>query len=218
MPPTSTRSVSATVPTGMPRSLAASRSTSTCTSGLRKESVVSRSRMPRLLLQLRNQLICIFGKLVEVRPGEIHLERLRSPASLERRNVVDADAEVGIVGQHLAGRLLNGTGVLAVVTSREVPPAAYQSVQLGHSHVDRGPGDVAFALDRPAPLGLADGREDVLGSLQLPDPIFQPLQKLAGALQAVPLGRGDGDLVLALVVARNQRQRPSPCRWERYWQ
>ena len=46
MPPTRTRSVSAIVPTGTPRSLAASRSTTTCTSGLRSDSVVSRSTNP----------------------------------------------------------------------------------------------------------------------------------------------------------------------------
>jgi hypothetical protein len=45
-PPTRMRRVLEIVPTGMPRSLAASRSIATWTSGLRSESVVSRSRMP----------------------------------------------------------------------------------------------------------------------------------------------------------------------------
>ena len=82
-------------------------------------------------------------------------------------------------------------------------------LEIGDPDVDRAPRDVSLALDHPAPFGLADGREDVLGSPQLPDPRFQLGRELARALEAVALGRRDADLVFALIVAWNKRRSPS---------
>ena len=65
-PPTRIRRLSAIVPTGMPKSLARSRSMATWISGLRSESVVSRSAIPPCLLQLGDQLVGVLGELGQV--------------------------------------------------------------------------------------------------------------------------------------------------------
>ena len=76
--------MSAIVPTGTPRSLAASRSTTTWTSGLRSESVVSRSTSPGFSFSSAISCVGVLGELVQVGPGEVDLEGLRPAAPLER--------------------------------------------------------------------------------------------------------------------------------------
>jgi len=68
-----------------------------------------------------------------------------------------------------------------------------------------GPGDIALALDGATAFCLADGGEDVLGCLQLPDSVFQLAHQPGAPVEAVALRRCDRDFILALVVARDQR-------------
>ena len=85
---------------------------------------------PRLLLQLGDQPVAVFRELVQVRAGEVDLERLRPPAALERRDVVDAHPQVGVILEELPRLLLDGELVehraveIAADVAREVPPAA----------------------------------------------------------------------------------------------
>ena len=117
---------------------------------------------PRLLLELRRRA----GRrsrtsLAQVGTGQVDLERLRPATALERRDVVDAGAEVGVILEQLARLLLDGElGVVAVL-------------QVLHPDVDRPPGDVPLPLDDPAAAGLADRREQVHGPLQLLEPRLQ---------------------------------------------
>ena len=95
------------VPTGTPRSLAASRSIATWTSGLlERKGRVEVDDSP-FSLELGDQLVAVSGELVEVGPGQADLKGLRPATPLERRDVVDADTQVGIVFQKLAGLLLD---------------------------------------------------------------------------------------------------------------
>ena len=106
-PPTRTRRVSAMVPTGTPRSLAASRSIDHLDLGLaEREGRVEVDDSP-FALELGDELVAVGGELVKVGAGQADLEGLRAAASLERRDVVDADPQVGIVFQELAGLLLD---------------------------------------------------------------------------------------------------------------
>ena len=106
-PPTSTRSVSAIVPTGTPRSLAASRSIETCTSGLRSESVVSRSTIDPVFLSFGDELVAVSGELTQLRASQTHLEGLGPGSPLERRHVVHAHPQIGIILEKLASLLLD---------------------------------------------------------------------------------------------------------------
>ena len=136
------------VPTGTPRSLAASRSTIDLDLGLAERERRVQVHQPRLLLQLGDELARSTPRAVfRSGPGEVDLEGLRPPAALERRDVVDADPQVGIVLEELPGLLLdpnwskrvrsdNGGRDRGHPTSRG-PASSIALFQVGDPHVDR---------------------------------------------------------------------------------
>ena len=175
-PPTRTRSVSAIVPTGTPRSLAASRSIDHLDLGLAERERRVEVDESRPSLSSAISWSAYAASWFRSGPARLTWNVCGRRPSLERRDVVDADAQVGVVLEELARLLLDrelvelGAGEESAHVAGDVPPAADRHggvalLQVGDPDVDRPPRDVSLALDDPAPLGLADRREDVLGSL-----------------------------------------------------
>jgi len=111
---------------------------------------------PRLF-QFALELLSVFGQPFQLGTGKVDLERLGAAASLERRNIVDADAEVGECLHHLADIVLDVELCVLAVT------------QLLHTDVERPPRYVPLPFHHAAAGSLADGREDVYRAGKAPD-------------------------------------------------